>query len=65
MGLFRLDTQLLSPRSMHAYGLGRIPTAGIGPGDEALAHQPNEYVRVTDIEKAVQAYDAIVESSVS
>jgi len=54
-----------STDGVYTYGLRRIPTVGIGPGDEALAHQPNEHVRVIDIEKAVQAYGAIVESFVS
>lgn len=47
------------------YGLKRIPTVGFGPGEDALAHQPNEHVRVKDVEKAVQAYVALVESFIS
>jgi len=54
-----------STDGVYTYGLRRIPTVGIGPGDEALAHQPNEHVRVRDVEKAVQAYVAIVESLIS
>ena len=54
-----------STDGVYTYGLRRIPTVGIGLGDEALAHQPNEHVRVRDVEKAVQAYVAIVESLIS
>ncbi len=54
-----------STDGVYTYGLRGIPTVGIGPGDEALAHQPNEHVYVRDVEKAVQAYVAIVESLIS
>ena len=51
-----------STDGIYTYGLRNIPTVGIGPGDETLAHQPNEHVYVRDVKKAVQAYIAIVES---
>lgn len=54
-----------STDGVYTYGLRGIPTVGIGPGDETLAHQPNEHVCVRDVEKAVQAYVAIVESLIS
>lgn len=54
-----------STDGVYTYGLREIPTVGIGPGDEALAHQPNEHVCVKEVEKAVQAYVAIVESFIS
>jgi len=28
----------------------------MGPGDEALAHQPNENMAIDKVEKAVEAY---------
>jgi len=64
---FRADTHVwkFSTDGVYTYGLKGIPTVGIGPGDEALAHQPNEHVRVKDVEKTVQAYVAIVESLIS
>ncbi len=54
-----------STDGIYTYGLRRIPTVGLGPGEEALAHQPNEYVRVKDVKKAVQAYVALAESFIS
>jgi len=54
-----------STDGVYTYGLRGIPTVGIGPGDEALAHQPNEHVCIRDVEKAVEAYVAIVESFIS
>jgi putative selenium metabolism hydrolase len=54
-----------STDGVYTYGLMNIPTVGIGPGDEALAHRPNEHVCMRDVEKAVQAYVAIVESLIS
>lgn len=54
-----------STDGVYTYGLRGIPTVGIGPGDEALAHQPNEHVHVRDVRKAVEAYVAIVKSFIS
>ena len=54
-----------STDGVYTHGLRGIPTVGIGPGDEALAHQPNEYVCIRDVKKAVRAYVAIVESFIS
>lgn len=54
-----------STDGVYTYGLKRIPTVGFGPGEESLAHQPNEHVSVKDVEKAVQAYVALAESFIS
>jgi putative selenium metabolism hydrolase len=64
---FRADTHIwkFSTDGVYTYGLKGIPTVGVGPGNEALAHQPNEHVGVKDVEKTVQAYVAIVESLIS
>jgi putative selenium metabolism hydrolase len=64
---FRADTHVwkFSTDGVYTYGLKRIPTVGVGPGNESLAHQPNEHVRVKDVERTVQAYVAIVESLIS
>ncbi len=53
-----------STDGVYTYGSRGIPTIGIGPGDEALAHQPNEHVGVKDVRKAVEAYIAVVKSFV-
>lgn len=44
------------------YGQKQLPTIGFGPGEETLAHQPNECVSVKDLEKAVDVYAALAES---
>lgn len=41
-------------------GEAGILTVGYGPGDEALAHRPNERVRVSDLVEAVGGYARIV-----
>lgn len=37
-----------------------IPTLGFGPGDERLAHQPNEHIALSDIYKAIDGYVSLV-----
>ncbi|MCD6365746.1 MAG: hypothetical protein J7M14_07710, partial [Planctomycetes bacterium] len=39
-----------------------IPTLGYGPGDEAVAHKPNEYVEVENIVKALYGTAVIAHS---
>ena len=38
------------------------PVIIFGPGKTELAHQPNEYIDITDIEKAVEVYTKIIEN---
>jgi len=54
-----------STDGVYTYGLKRIPTIGLGPGNESLAHQPNEHIHVKDVKKAVKAYVALAESFAS
>ncbi|MDH5391055.1 MAG: YgeY family selenium metabolism-linked hydrolase [Candidatus Bathyarchaeota archaeon] len=54
-----------STDGVYTHGLRGIPTVGIGPGDDALAHQPNEHVCIRDVKKAIRAYIAIVESFIA
>jgi len=36
-----------------------IPTIGFGPGDPALAHQPNEHIALADVASAARGYCAL------
>ncbi|MFB0558739.1 MAG: M20/M25/M40 family metallo-hydrolase, partial [Candidatus Bathyarchaeia archaeon] len=36
-----------------------IPTIGYGPGDPSLAHQPDEYIPIVDVEAAAKGYCAL------
>jgi len=44
----------------HTAGEAGILTIGYGPGDETLAHRPNERVRVADLRAAAKGYAKIV-----
>ncbi|MHA1583498.1 MAG: YgeY family selenium metabolism-linked hydrolase [Candidatus Baldrarchaeia archaeon] len=39
-----------------------IPTIGFGPGDEHLAHQPNEHISIKDINKAINGYISLTKN---
>ena len=52
----RIYTWRFSTDGVYTCGLRQIPTIGMGPGDEALAHQPNENIAIDKVEKAVEAY---------
>ncbi len=38
-----------------------IPTIGYGPGDQEMAHRPNEMVSIGEVERAVKGYAEITE----
>ena len=40
-------------------GARGIPTLGFGPAPNELAHRPNEYVRLDDLEQAARGYEAL------
>jgi acetylornithine deacetylase len=42
-------------------GLGRTPTVNFGPGDPALAHQPNERVAIADLVDCTKAIALAIE----
>ena len=42
-------------------GMINVPCIGIGPGDEKLAHKPNEMISIDDVYNSVKAYLAIIE----
>ncbi|MEM2021235.1 MAG: M20/M25/M40 family metallo-hydrolase [Zestosphaera sp.] len=47
---WRFSTDLVITSEFNATGLG------LGPGDDSLAHRPNEYVDVLELRKAVEIY---------
>ncbi|MET1159623.1 MAG: YgeY family selenium metabolism-linked hydrolase [Thermoprotei archaeon] len=51
-----------STDGVYTAGIRGIPTIGIGPGDEKLAHKPNEYVPVNELVKTVDAYYEVVKT---
>jgi putative selenium metabolism hydrolase len=54
----RVDKWTFSTNAVTITGLYGIPTIGFGPGDEVLAHAPNEKVPVDDLVKASAFYAA-------
>jgi len=51
-----VDKWTFSTNGVAINGKHRIPTIGFGPGDEALAHAPNEKVPLEDLVKASAFY---------
>ncbi|MEM4823956.1 MAG: hypothetical protein QXV31_02840 [Zestosphaera sp.] len=47
---WRFSTDLVVVNEFDSEGLG------LGPGDEILAHKPNEYVEIVELRKAVDMY---------
>lgn len=60
----RLKSELMIWRfgtdGSYTAGEAGIPTIGYGPGDQEMAHRPNEMVSVREVEKAVEGYVEIV-----
>lgn len=54
IGVWRFSTD-----GVYSAGVRGYKTIGIGPGDERLAHKPNEYVPVKHLYKAVEIYSLI------
>jgi acetylornithine deacetylase/succinyl-diaminopimelate desuccinylase-like protein len=52
----KVDKWTFSTNGVTINGLYGIPTIGFGPGDERLAHAPNEKVPVDDLVKAAAFY---------
>lgn len=59
IGVWRFSTD-----GVYSAGIAGFKTIGIGPGEESLAHKPNEYVEVKQLVKACEAYYMIVEKGV-
>ena len=51
-----------STDGVYSAGEAGIETVGFGPGDERLAHKPNEYVSIKELEKAVKGYVELVKA---
>ena len=48
-----------STDGVYSAGIKRIPTIGFGPGEEELAHKPDEHVSIKHLVKAVQGYSKL------
>ena len=46
----------------HYAGEAKIKTLGLGPSLENLAHTVNEYIEVAELDKVVEAYEAVMEA---
>ena len=54
-----MDDKMLRDASALAPAYGGVPTAILGPGEAAMAHQTDEYCVVDRIGEAVEAYAEI------
>ena len=51
-----------STDGVYSAGEAGIETVGFGPGDERLAHKPNEHISIRELDKAVQGYVELVKA---
>ncbi|KUK27739.1 MAG: Succinyl-diaminopimelate desuccinylase [Acetothermia bacterium 64_32] len=56
LGGVPLKVWRFSTDGVESCGRRGIPTVGYGPGDERLAHQPDEFLSISDLEAAVEGY---------
>ncbi len=52
----KISRWIFSTNGVAFMGRFQIPSIGFGPGDEWLAHAPNEYVRISDLYEAARFY---------
>ncbi len=45
-------------------GLAGIPTVQYGPGDAAIAHAPDEYVLVSELETTARVISEVIQASI-
>ena len=57
LGAFRFCTN-----GSYSAGIAGVPTIGFGPGREPDAHSVNERMKISDIVRAAQGYQAIIQS---
>ena len=60
LGNVPLKVWRFSTDGVESCGRRGIPTVGYGPGDERLAHQPDEHLPVSDLEAAVTGYRRLI-----
>lgn len=49
-----------STDGIYTAGKANIPTIGFGPGDETLAHQPNERISIEELRLATEGYEGFI-----
>jgi len=54
----KIDKWTFSTNGVGSMGMYNIPTLGFGPGNEVLAHAPNEHIPIDHLVKAVAFYAA-------
>ena len=60
LGHVPLKVWRFSTDGVESCGRRGIPTVGYGPGDERLAHQPDEHLPLADLEAAVAGYRRLI-----
>ena len=60
LGNVPLKVWRFSTDGVESCGRRGIPTVGYGPGDERLAHQPDEHLPLADLEAAVAGYRRLI-----
>jgi len=60
LGGVPLKVWRFSTDGVESCGRRGIPTVGYGPGDERLAHQPDEHLPLSDLEGAVAGYRRLI-----
>jgi acetylornithine deacetylase len=63
--LFQLGLTPYGSPTLSDMALLNVPAVKIGPGDSARSHTANEYIRVSEIDHAVEVYTALLEKIVN
>ena len=61
----RISQYPFSTDGTYTAGMAGIPTIGLGPGDEKLAHTANDQVRLDDVSSAARVYAAVAANLLS